>query len=154
MPPWLSVSAIKDVVIVGMVIALGWWVYHQGENTIRVKDFAALQQQIKHQAAVQQKWQTAQANSQSVLSDEIQQIVTPHSGVVRPLHIRLCQPSSEAGTKLLSGASPAPKGKHSAARATVMRPGPDIGPAVQAFERKYETALAQCRAVIREWPRR
>jgi hypothetical protein len=155
MPPWLSFSTIKDAVIVIAIVALGWYVYRSGEDRITAKNFAQQQQALAHYQATVESWQKQQASASGALQNEIAQINGGGSGppVVQPLHIELCQPTSTPAAVLprapTGATNPAP-----AARATDQGPQRDIGPAIEAFERKYETALAECRAVISQWPKR
>lgn len=150
MPPWLSLSAIKDAVIVVAILALGVWVYHSGENAVHVKDMKSLQQQMQNMAQTTARWQQQQEKANAVQSSDLAKI---NSGVVvPPLHVSLCVPQP-AGATVLSGTAAASTSHPPGSRADDVPTQRDIGPAVQAFERDLETDLAQCRAVISEWPK-
>lgn len=150
MPPWLTLGAIKDGVIVIAILALGWWVYHAGENTVHVSDMKALQAQIAHMQQQQESWQREQTRASAVKQADLHAI---NSGrVVRPLHLRLCinRPAVET---VLSAPSTAAAGTHPEARRSNVQAGQDIGPAVQAYQRWVERKFADCRQVLRSWPR-
>jgi hypothetical protein len=155
MPSWLTLSTVKDAVIVIAIVALGWYVYRSGEDRVTAKDFAQQKQTIARYQTTVQSWQQQQTSANGALQNEIAQINGTGSAppVVQPLHVELCQPASAVSAVLPA----APAGATSTAptaRATDTGPERDIGPDIEAFERKYETALAECRAVIAQWPKR
>lgn len=150
MPPWLTLSAIKDGIIVIAILALGWWVYRSGENAVRVTDVKALQQQLAHMQQTQQEWQ----NEQSRATEQQQADITAINagGVVKPVTVRLCVNRPAVEAVLPAPATAAPSAAP-AARGGDVQAGPDLGPALQDYERWLETEFAQCRAVVEEWPK-
>lgn len=150
MPPWLTLSAVKDAAIVIAIVALGWWVYHSGENAVHVKDFKAMQQQLAHMQQTQQEWNNEQARANAQQQADVAAI---NSGsVVRPLTVRLCV-NRPAVPAVLPGAAAAAARAAPQARGSNVQAGRDLGPALQGYERWLETEFAQCRAVVEEWPK-
>lgn len=148
MIPWLA--AIKDAVIVAAILALGWWVYHSGENAVHVRDIKSLQTQMTRMQDTEQRWQRQEQAANAVKQTDLTAI---NSGaVVRPLHVELCPAQPTVETVLPTAASGA-AGKHSEAGRGHVPPQPDIGPALQSYERWLERNFADCRAVIATWPK-
>lgn len=148
MPPWLSLSAIKDIIILIAVIGLVWWVYHAGGNGVKAKDFKALQTQIAQMQSQQQEWQREQSAANAVKQSDLTAI--DNGSVVRPITVKLCdRPAFQA---MLPSTTTATAGSDAQAGRGNVPAQRDIGPAVQEYERWVERKFADCRAVIAGWP--
>lgn len=149
MPPWLTLSAVKDLVIVVAIVLLGWWVYHSGQNSVHVKDLKAMQAQLAHMQAEQQSWQLQQERANAVKQADLSAIDS--GNVVRPVTVRLCvnRPDVQA---VLPSTTTATAGNDSKAGGGNLQAGPDIGPAVQAYEKWIERRFADCRLILAQWP--
>lgn len=149
MPPWLTLSTIKDAVVIIAILGLAWWLYHAGENAVRVKDVKGLQQQIARMQQTEEEWQREQHAANAIQASDLAAI---NSGsVVRPLHVELC-PSDAAVKAVLPGTAAATGSPNANARGSDLSVKRDIGPAVRDYERWLETEFAECRAVIASWP--
>ena len=129
---WIKEAAV--VIAIGWVV---WFLYHSGGSAERAKELSALNQQITQNAEQSAK---AQARVQADIQDINGRIDARTSPVV--VHIPRAVPNAPKA----AGSPPASGGSDEG-------PGIDIRPGVNAFEKKYEDALAQCRGLLESWPK-
>ena len=154
MTPAAIYAAVRDVLILAVIGFIAFKVYELGADQVKVADMKAVQKQLSSNAAQAAAWQkeSSDANAQRAQDlEDVRAAVAAHGS--EPVYIVRNAPSG--------GAVPAP-----AAAAGCGRPasggtdaGPrgdplavDVRPAINAFELKYETVLANCRAAIASWP--
>lgn len=150
MPPWLTLAAIKDLIVIAAVAFLAWWVYHSGQNSVHVHDLKQIQQQLVNMQAEGQRWQKEQSNAQAQLNADIPKINSLADDTARQ-HIWMCD-NRPAQQPVPLSAAPAPGSPPAGPRGADARPQRDIAPAIAALERKYETALEECRQALAAWP--
>lgn len=132
----------KDAVIVAAIVGLGWFLYHSGANSVRVSDIEALQKQLVANAQTQDRYRNEINDALAEANSEMGNLAHSIDANKRPVVVRV--PAS-------SGAVP---GNTSSTTSTDPEAGGvDIRPGVNAFERKYEAALAECRALKEAWPK-
>lgn len=144
-------SLARDFAIVGALGFIVWKLVDFGEDRIKAQDLKAVQAQIAHNVELQSQWQAkseaADAQRTQDLADLAARIDANHQPVIvriaphpSPVPIAAACPVSPVAA---SGAADNGSGGDS---------GPDVRPLINAFELKYETALAGCRAALAQWP--
>jgi hypothetical protein len=149
MTPLAIFSLVKDAVIVVIVLALLYMVYHAGQNQVKVSDLKGLESELKAQAATTAQWREESNSANNQLSLDVSAINTA-AAVAKP-PIWMCDKPNSKPSVLPSSSTPAGSPSPSTG-GTVEGSGRDIRPQITAFESKYETALAECRAAIAQWP--
>ncbi len=147
------ISYIKLARDVAIFLALGfivWMIYGAGKNSVKVSDLKQLQSQISAQAAILEGWRKDSDHANAQLSSDMAQI-DAIVGAPKP-PVRLCRSAGSKPPVLPSTASEAGS-EPSGGGGADTGPGIDLRPRVDAFERKYETALAECRAALAQWPK-
>lgn len=153
MTPSAIIALIRDFAIVGALGFILWYVHRADQNDFKVQDLSADVQQLKTNAADAQRWQKEQTDATTQQASEMAKV----SAAVNAQHapILVCPHASSPGN--VPGHTPSTPG----ATATSGRPDPgpgavpqptDIRGAIDAFELKYEGALASCRSVLAQWP--
>jgi hypothetical protein len=102
------------------------------------------------------QWKTREANSDAQRVADMQAINDRIDAYSAPVIVRVpaypgALPGPAAGALGVHPAS-GPTDSGSGSAATSGGYDIDIRPAVRAFEKRYETALAQCREVVADWP--
>ena len=151
MTPAAIIALVRDVVI---LIALGlliWLLIAFGRDMVKVTDMKAVQKQLTDNAATIARWREDQTNANKARDAQVAQLGS--AIVAQRAPVRLCgptRPSSVSGPAAAPGGSSAAPG--SVDTGSGSDPSPDLRPQLNEFELKYETALADCRAVIAGWP--
>lgn len=152
MTPAQYLAVGRDIVILAAIGLLLWWVYRGGQNAVRAADLKALQAEIQHQADILSKWRGESNDAQATLSREVAAI----NAVPTVVHDWVQQPACPKPAVL---PATAPKAGNSPPAAGGVQPGPGEAAradrrdfAVAELKRKYETAFAECRAVLTQWP--
>jgi Tfp pilus assembly protein PilE len=141
------IALARDAVIIGILSWGVWFLYHSGENSIKLADLKAVQTQLTHNAQQVEDWK-ARENAAEVKHDqEVQLVATTVASQHQP--VRLCHTPSASS---VSHPASTPQGSNPPSRTANTGPGVDIRAAVNAFEIKYEAALADCRQTLAEWP--
>ncbi len=144
MTPGQIIALVRDALIVGALVFLVWRIYTDGSNAVKVKDLQALQTQLTLNAKQQAQWaqQSQQAEAQRALEMENVRgaILSQHAPVI------LQSAPAARGARQLS------RPPTQAASPPAESGGVDLRPRINAFELKYETALADCRAALSSWP--
>jgi hypothetical protein len=148
MTPATIIALVRDAVILGALAWIILFIYHAGVNADLKADMKALQTQLAANAKTQSQWLEESRNAESQRQADMQSIAAA-VGRHADSPIRLCQPTHSGP---LPGAAAPSAGHPAAAGGPDERAGKDIRPAISALELKYESALAQCRAVLNSWP--
>jgi hypothetical protein len=146
------IAVIRDVVIVAAIGIVIYLLIHYGEDVVKVTDMAAVQRQITANIQTEAQWRQEQTDADSKRDTEIQQISAAIGAQRAPVYT--VQPSAAkarscavSSNPITAGGQPAVGGSADSGR------GEDLRPAINAFELKYETALADCRSVLSQWPK-
>lgn len=151
MSPTLIIAIVRDVAIVGALIFIVWWIRTSGANAVKVSDMQAVQKQIAAQATQQAQWAQEARNAAIQRTQDMAQVTAAIGAQRAPI---LVQPATQPACPDHLPASPAASSSSTAGSGGIISgAGRDIRPAINAFELKYETALADCRAAIASWPK-
>jgi hypothetical protein len=128
---------IKEAAIVGAVGWIVWFLYHSGGSAERVKELQALNQQIAVNAR-----QSKEAEDH--VRADIQATNTAIDRQSKPVvvYVPRAVPNAAKAPDKPAQAGPVDQG-----------PGIDVRPGINEFEKRYETALAECRGVLEAWPK-
>lgn len=153
MTPAAILALVKDIVIVVAVIAVGWFLVNAGKNMVHVEDIKKLEQRIIDNAKIEQTWRDQKSNADDQLARDLKNIPSVVAGNIPKPPVWVCKqpPSSSNGLPANSGSTasqpPSTGGTDAGSGQS------NIRPALDAFETKYETVLAQCRNVLSQWPK-
>lgn len=148
MTPGQIIALVRDVVI---LIALGlliWLLISYGKDVVKVSDMRAVQKQIDTNAQTEAQWRKEQTDANQARDTQIAQVGAAIASQRAP--VRLCGPTRASP---LPSPTAAPSGSNTVPGGTDSGSGVDLRPAINAFELKYETAFASCRAALAGWPR-
>lgn len=137
------IAIIRDVAIVSAVLFVCWKLVDYGEDKAQLADFRALQAQVAHDQQIQQQWNASVEKADAQREQDMASINTRIDAQHTPIIVRVPSPAQQP---VLSGPSAAPGGEPAGSG------GIDIRPGVNAFEHKYESALADCRDALARWP--
>lgn len=150
MTPGMYIALARDI---GIALALGflvWKIYNAGENAVKVSDLKALQFQIAEQAKTVEDWHQESTNANDQLSRDLASL---HAPAPDKPPVWLCNVPASPGRAVLPTPAASTDSAHPALGGTDDGRRRDIRPQVEALKLKYETALAECRSVIAQWPR-
>lgn len=149
---WLAIA--RDIAILGALIFLIWWVRTDGQNSVKIHDFQALQKQVQENAQhAAQYAQQAQAADQQRANDLAK--VSAAIGQQRAPIVVLRGPANPGP---VSCAAPSPSSGSASAGGNISGTGADSGtdvrPAINVYEQRVEGIVADCRAALAKWPTR
>ncbi len=130
-------SWIKEAAIVG---AIGWivlFLYHSGGSAERVKELQALNKQVAANAELAKQ---AQEKTDAEISSLNAAIDKQHKPVV--VYVPGKVPDAPKAPSGPAESGPVNQG-----------PGTDVRPGINEFEKRYESALAECRGILEAWPK-
>lgn len=154
MTPTQILSLARDVLIIGALAFILWYVHTAESDRVKVHDLAALQKQLALNQVQENTWrsqQNAAAQKRDTDLASVRELIASHSAPILVCPHPTQHPS----------AVPTPPGQ---APGTPASPwgadkGPgggiepiDVRPRIKSIEEKYETALAECRAMADSWP--
>jgi hypothetical protein len=148
MTPTAYIALARDIGIVLALAFLIYKIYGAGENAVKVADLKSLQTQIAEQARTLEGWRQESTDANTKLS---QDLATLHADPKPP--VWLCNGPASPRSAVLPAAPASTDSAHPSAGGTNQRSELDIRPQLEAFRLKYETALAECRAVYSQWPK-
>lgn len=155
MTPRAIIALVKDLVIIAAVACTLYFVMNYGEDFVKLKDVQALQLQLKDNATAEARWRQEQVNADTDKEATLSRLALAIGSQRAPVYVlRGGSPSAGPvpGAPAPAGGEPArPGGTHAGSRGD-LEPL-DQRPAVNAYEIKYEGALADCRAGLAKWPR-
>lgn len=140
MTPGQYIALARDVLIVAALGFVIWFLYHSGRQAAQVAQMEALEKQVQANAHQEMIWQQEHNDALAELSSELSSI----NGSIARNHTPVIVQNRP------SGGVPGDPAK--AANQPPESGGVDIRSGVNAFESKYETALAECRAALASWP--
>lgn len=126
----------KDVCIVAAVGFLVFFVYHSGANSVRVHDIEAVQKQIAANAAIEARHHDEINDAFAEANSQFGNIAHSIDAQRKPVIVRIPPSSRAVPGEPATSVDPDPSGG-----------GLDVRLGINAFERKYESALSQCRAL-------
>lgn len=147
MTPAAIFSAVKDAVILIALAAFAYLLISYGKDTVKVSDIKGVEKQIQENAATVAKWQKESTDADTKHVQTLQQIGATIAQQRAPVFVRgqSCpNPMPSAAAKAGDTASPP--------RPVDQGRGIDYRPAINQFELKYETALADCYTALDKWP--
>lgn len=150
--PWLTVA--RDIALVAGIALILLLVYRSGQDRAKASDLKSLQAQIQQQAKTLTAWRQESTDANAQLSKDISAI---NAAAALPVqHVWLRNPSCAQPAVL---PATAPKAREpTAAAGGAQRGGGDVldgarrDRIVAAFKQRWETELAQCRALDAQWP--
>lgn len=143
------ISLARDI---GIALALGfivWKIYGAGENAVKVNDIAALKTQLDDNSKTLARWAQESRDAQIQRAQQMDTVFAAVNAQRAPIVLLRDRPASP---------SPVPSAPAAAASPTTQAGGFDAGagidlrPQINRFEIKYEAAIADCRAVLAQWP--
>lgn len=145
---WISIAErIFVVAALGFVV---WWIHSSGEDHLRVKDMAAVQDQLTKNARLEASNAQIAQQAQVQHDEDLQDIAARIANQRAPVFMCNRSPDTSAVSDhpapTQRGNDPTQSGSADAGA------GVDIRGAINAFEKKYESALADCRKVVASWP--
>jgi hypothetical protein len=146
MSPAAIIALIKDVVIVGAIGLVAYFLVSYGKDIVKVSDMKAIEAQIQKNAQQQEKWQKDATDADAKRSSEMYAVATTIAGQHGPIIVRQPSACPVSNDPAKAGSEPAKGGGADPGSGT------DIRPAVNAFELKYEQSLADCRDALAKWP--
>lgn len=150
MTPGMYIALARDI---GIALALGflvWRIYGAGENAVKASDLKSLQAQITEQSQTLGSWRQESTNANDQLSRDL---ATLHAPAADKPPIWLCNAPPSPRSQVLPATAASADSAHSGAGGTDEGRRRDIRLQVESLKLKYETALAECRSVIAQWPR-
>lgn len=150
MTPGAYLALARDI---GIALALGflvWKIYGAGENAVKVSDLKSLQTQIAEQAKTLEGWRQESTHANDQLS---QDLATLHAPAADKPPVWLCNAPASPRSPVLSATAASTDSAHTSPGGTDEGRRWDIRAQLEALKLKYETALAECRSVIAQWPK-
>lgn len=147
MTPAQILAIIKDVAIIAGLIFVVLWIRNDGKNVVKIQDLQAVQKQLAANAAQEAAWATQRQQAEVQHAQDIQAVSAAVNAHSAPIIVRV-----PANPSPLPGTSPTATGANPGRGGSDDGPRIDLRPAVSAFERKYETAFADCRSALSQWP--
>lgn len=154
MTPSLYLAAARDIVILAAIGLLLWWVYRSGQNAVKASDLKGLQSEIQQQAKTLSDWRKEATDANEQLSQDVSAINAAAAIPVQHVWVRdtSCPQPAVLPT-------PAGKANGEPAAAGPVQPGvrtdaeADRRDAIVGdFKQRWETTIAQCRALDAQWP--
>lgn len=154
MTPGQIIALIRDI---GLLVGVGlilWFVYKGGEDRVKASDLKSLQAEIQQQAKTLSDWRKEATDANDQLSKDVSAINLSAATPVQHVWVRDApcpQPAVLPATTPKAAGEPAPPGP--------IQPGVRTDAAadrrdaiVAEFKRRWETELAECRALAAQWP--
>lgn len=152
--PGQVIALIRDTALVVGVGLILWFVYRGGEDRVKASDLKGLQAEIQHQADILSDWRKEATDANTQLSKDVSAINLSAATPVQ--HVWVREPSCSQPAVL---PATAPKAAGQPATAGPVQPGVRTDAAadrrdaiVAEFKRRWETELAECRALAAQWP--
>lgn len=144
------IALARDLIILIALAALIWLLVSYGKDVIKVHDMTAVSKQIAQNATTEAQWRQKADNAQVQLTTELadlrSRIDAQHTPVI--VHTGPAHTCPVPGPATTSASSPPAGGTADAGSGGDI----DVRPSINAFELKYEKALADCRAALASWP--
>lgn len=152
MTPGQIIALIKDLAIVVTLGLAIWLLISYGKDIVKVSDMKAVQKQLAQNAITEAQWRQEQEAANAQRDTQLAQVGAAIANQHAP--VLVCRSPNPGPVPSVPAAT---ADAHPGIGGTDTGPGGgdkpiDIRPAINAFELKYETALADCRAAIASWP--
>jgi hypothetical protein len=146
--PGAYIALARDIIVLIALGALIWLLVSYGKDVVKVADMKAVQQQIVANAKTEQSWRETQTNANLKHDSDLATVRAAIGAQRAPVIVRSGPPRAcpVPVNSAQAGSPPAPAG------GTDPGPGVDSRPLINAFELKYETALADARKCLDSWP--
>jgi hypothetical protein len=131
-------AAVKDLLILGVLAWVVWFLVSSGEDRVKVQNLEALQKQMLVNAATEAKWQKDKDAHDAQLQSDLSSARNAISARNAPIIVRVPAGSGVPNTPAKAGSS------NPASGAVESGAGRDIRPSVNAFESKIEGVIADC----------
>jgi hypothetical protein len=131
-------TAVKDLLILGVLAWVVWFLVSSGEDRVKVQNLEALQKQIVANAATEAKWQKDKDAHDAQLQNDIDSARAAIAARSAPIIVRVNPGSGVPAASAKAGSSNPQSG------GSVEGAGVDIRPRVNAFELKLEQTIADC----------
>lgn len=153
MTPAAIIALVRDGIILLALGLLIWLLITFGSDRVKVADMKAVQKQIAQNAQIEAGWRKEQINANAKRDADLSKVAAGITAQRAPVYVmrnpaRACPVSVAAGE-----ASRPPPGTGGADQGSGDdRQSIDLRPQLNAFELKYETLVADCRAALDQWP--
>ena len=145
-------SLARDFAIVGALGFIVWKLVDFGEDRIKAQDLKAVQAQIAANAKIQSQWQAKSEAADAQRTQDLADLAARIDANHQPVIVRIAPHPSPVPIAAACPVSPV-AASGAADHGSGVDSGPaDVRPLINAFELKYETALAGCRAALAQWP--
>ena len=148
MTPGQILVLVRDVLVLGALGFVIYRIYVDGENRVRQQDMQAVEKQLATNTLEQRQWAQDIRDAEAKRIEDMEHVSAAIAAQRAPVIVRV-----PAGAGTMPRASSPPATGTACPRGPAEGPGVDIRPALNALEFKYERALADCRAVLAEWPK-
>lgn len=150
MTPGMYIALARDLGIALALAFIVWKIYGAGENAVKVNDLKSLQAQIADQAKTVDTWRQENTDANTQLSRDLASL---HAPAPDKPPVWLCDAAPSPRRAVLSSPAASTDSSHPSPGGSDDGRRRDIRPQLEAFKLKYETALAECRSVIAQWPK-
>ena len=141
-------TTVKDILIVLAACYIGWFVYHSAQSQDQVKALQAVQQQLLDNAKTQDRYRSEIGDAFAEVHSQLGSVVASIDANHKPL--LMCASNGGGALPGTPASSPSGAAGTGAADTGSRR---DIRPDINAFEKRNETYLGSCRAVLKAWPK-
>jgi Tfp pilus assembly protein PilE len=131
-----------------ILAAVAYFLINYGKNTVKISDLQAVQDQLTKNAQIIDRWHQEQTDADAKRDANLNKVASAINGQRDPIYLVRNTP----------GKCPVPSSPDKAANqpasggTTDSGSGGDLRPQINGFELKYETAIANCQAVLDKWP--
>jgi hypothetical protein len=154
MTPGAILAAVKDGVILIAVVALIYIFVTYGKDIVKVDDMKGLQAQITKNASIMETWQKEQTDANNKHDTNLQAISARIAAQRDPVYVVRGGPANSCpvsgNTGQTGGQAPGAGGSNQGAGGAGQPV--DIRAGLNAFELKYETAIAEGQRCLDGWP--
>jgi len=146
-------TAVRDLIVLGVLGFIVWRIYTDGANAVKVTDMAAVQKQLAANASQVAQWQKESSDANLKRESELAQVSATIGAQRAP--VLVCH--GPASPDPVPSAAPTPDSGPTASRGFNAGSGAsaqpvNVRPAINAVELKYERALTECRSALAKWP--
>jgi hypothetical protein len=154
MIPAAYIALARDLIILVALGLLIWLLVSYGKDVVKVADMKAVQKQLAENTQIETAWRQEQTDANTKRDADLAKVSAGIAGQHAPVYVvrntaRACpvpEHSPQAGGAPTSaGGIDAGSGGSSETE--------DVRPKINQFELKFETAMADCRAILDQWPR-
>lgn len=148
-------ALIKDLVIVAAIGLLVYVLVTYGKDIVKVADLQGLQKQLTQNSKTEADWRKELTDANTKRDVDLSKVTFAIDSQRAPVYIvrgGSANPGQVPGHSPEADRKAAGAGGADAGRGGDSQPVVDVRPQVNAFELKYETVVADCRAALDSWP--